>query len=36
MILEALLAAKGIAASPVLIGMDEGPILPKSAAAQPL
>ncbi|MEX0632225.1 transglutaminase family protein [Serratia ureilytica] len=28
-ILEALLAAKGIASSPVLIGMDEGPILPK-------
>ena len=26
---EALLAAKGIASSPVLIGMDEGPILPK-------
>ncbi|CAI0827133.1 TPA: DUF3857 domain-containing protein [Serratia marcescens] len=27
-ILEALLAAKGIESSPVLIGMDEGPILP--------
>lgn len=28
-ILEALLSAKGIESSPVLIGMDEGPILPK-------
>jgi transglutaminase-like putative cysteine protease len=28
-ILEALLAAKGIESSPVLIGMDRGPILPK-------
>ncbi|CAI0903789.1 DUF3857 domain-containing protein [Serratia entomophila] len=28
-LLEALLAAKGIESSPVLIGMDEGPILPK-------
>lgn len=27
--LEALLAAKGIVSSPVLIGMDQGPILPK-------
>ncbi|MGO2434603.1 MAG: DUF3857 domain-containing protein [Serratia proteamaculans] len=27
-LLEALLAAKGIASSPVLIGMDEGPVLP--------
>lgn len=28
-LLEALLAAKGIKSSPVLIGLDEGPILPK-------
>ncbi|WP_099063021.1 DUF3857 domain-containing protein [Serratia sp. BW106] len=27
-LLEALLAAKGIVSSPVLIGMDEGPVLP--------
>lgn len=28
-VLEALLAAKGIVSSPVLIGMDQGPLLPK-------